>query len=121
MHWPPGAPGLLRRQIGQRSDDLAVGVNSGRISATDVASAKSTRHGIPSAGQPDVGRGDVAVHHGEPVHPGHGPRRRQREPDQDFGRQRRHQCCRAKETAAFDLPSDELHHHGDSDVAIDRA
>ena len=27
----------------------------------------------------------------------------------------------AKETAAFDLPSDELHHHGDSDVAIDRA
>ena len=52
MHWPPGAPGLLRRQIGQRSDDLAVGVNSGRISATDVASAKSTRHGIPSPDSP---------------------------------------------------------------------
>ena len=71
-------------------------VNSGRISATDVASSKSTRQGAPSPDDHDVGRADVAVHHPPPVHPGHGPRQRHRQPDQLIDRQRLHQRRQAR-------------------------
>ena len=91
IHRPAGAPGLLRREIRQRPHQLAV---VGELRAhlrhrrrqREVHQARDT-----VIGQHDVGRGDVAVHHPPPVHPGHGPRQRHREPDQVIDRQRLHQ------------------------------
>jgi hypothetical protein len=88
VHRPAGAPGLLRCEIGQRPHDLGV---VGELWADlgergrqrEIDQARDT-----VAGDHDVGRGDVAVHHTPPVHPRHRLGQPHRQPDQDINRQR---------------------------------
>ena len=68
IHRPSGPPGLLRRQIGKRPDDLAVV----RVLGTHLGQQGRQREvhqaWSPLAGHDDVRRRDIAVHHTPAVH-----------------------------------------------------
>jgi hypothetical protein len=103
IHRPACTPGLLGRQVRQRPHDLAVvrelGTNLGeRGRQGEVQQARGA-----AAGDHDVRRRDVPVHHPPAVHPGDRPGQRHRKPDQVIGGQRLRQAGQARVT-------DVLHH-----------
>jgi hypothetical protein len=88
IHRPAGPPGLLRRQVRQRPGDPGVmrelRADLGeRGRQREVHQARGT-----SAGEHDVRRSEVPVHHPPAVHPRHRRRQLHRQPDQATGRQR---------------------------------
>ena len=98
IHRPAGAPGLLRRQIRQRPHDLGV---VGEL-RTDLGQRRRQREVHQArgavAGEHDVRRSDVPVHHPPAVHPRHRPGQLHREPDQVLDGQRRRQPGQARAT-----------------------
>ena len=98
IHRPAGPPGLLRRQIRQRPDDLGV---VGELRA-DLGQRRRQREVHQArgavAGEHDVRRGDVPVHHPPAVHPRHRPGQLQPEPDHAIDGERLRQPGQARLT-----------------------
>ena len=98
IHRPAGTPGLLRRQIRQRPDDLGVVGELG----TDLGERRRQREVHQArgavAGDHDVRRSDVPVHHAPAVHPRHRPGQLHRQPDQLIDGQRLRQLRQARAT-----------------------
>jgi len=87
---PASPASQLRREIGQRADDLAVG-REPRLDGRERRGHREvnqTGH-VPVAAHHDVRRTDIPVHHTPPMHTSHGARQRSSQVDQ-LGRIQRH-------------------------------
>ena len=95
IHRPTGPSGLLRRQIGQRPDDLAVVGEVGTHLGQQGRHCEVHQAWSPLAGDHDVGRRDVAVHDTPAVHLRDRPGHVRRKPDEVIDGQRLRQLDRA--------------------------
>jgi hypothetical protein len=96
VHRPAGAPGLLRRQVGHRADDLGV-VGEFRADLGEGDRQREVHQGRRAVvGQHDVRWGDVAVHHPTAVHPRHRPGQCYPQPGQFVTDQRLCRRCQVR-------------------------